>query len=348
MEIKKAQLAQDLGADAINDLSTAGNLTTIRRKIRDAVKLPIGAVPIYQAYQESIQKYGNPCAITEEEILDIVERQARDGVSTIGIHAGLTSSLLNQLKVSRRIMKMVSRGGTLVTAWMIYNRKENPFYSNFEQILRIFRNYDICLTLIAALRPGCIADGLDGLFIKELGTIGELVVRSRLAGVQVKVVTAGHMPIYHVATMIKVAKILCHNAPIGVLGPAVTDVAPAYDHIAHVIGSAIASAEGADYVLSVTPAEHLGFPNLDHLRIGIITMKIAAHVGDMVKLGEKVKNWDRELSIARSNLDWGKQIQLSIDPQKAKEMFLEVSPKGYCTTCGELCAFKLMKKYLKL
>jgi len=347
-EIAKLDAALQAGAHAVMDLSTGGDLDNNRQSIIDRSNVMIGTVPIYNALVEAQQKNGSMVAMSEDDIFRAVEKHCADGVDFITVHCGITRSVINQLKESGRIMDIVSRGGAFMTAWMLHNDKENPFFANYDHLLEIAHRYDVTLSLGDGLRPGCIDDASDGPQIAELIILGNLVQRARQAGVQVMVEGPGHVPLNQIQANMVMAKTLCHNAPFYVLGPLVTDIAPGYDHIAAAIGGAVAAAAGADFLCYVTPAEHLGLPEVEDVREGVIAARIAAHAADLARGLQSAWDWDREMAQARKNLDWPKQMELAINPEKARQIRTHRNDERQdcCTMCGDFCAYKIVSQYL--
>ncbi|MEQ2130385.1 phosphomethylpyrimidine synthase ThiC [Caldanaerobacter subterraneus KAk] len=347
-EIEKLKVAIDAGADAVMDLSTGGDVNKSRREIIKNSSVPVGTVPMYQAAVESISRYGSIVAMPDEFIFKVIEEQAKDGVDFITVHCGLTLESLKRLKDNKRIMNIVSRGGAFTIAWMLHNEKENPLYQYFDRLLDIAKKYDVTLSLGDGLRPGCLEDATDAAQIQELIILGELVKKAREAGVQVMVEGPGHVPIDQIEANVKLQKSLCHNAPFYVLGPVVTDIAPGYDHITAAIGGAIAAFAGADFLCYVTPAEHLGLPDIQDVKEGVIAAKIAAHAADIAKGIKKAREKDLAMAKARTNLDWNEQIRLSIDPEKAEKYRVTKNKPNVetCSMCGKFCAMKMVSKYL--
>ncbi len=347
-ELRKAKIAVEYGADTIMDLSTGGDIDAIRRKIIKNTDVPLGTVPIYQAGIGAGKTKGAIVDMDEDDMFNAIEKHAEDGVDFMTVHVGVTRKIVDLLVKRKRIIPMVSRGGTFHAAWIIHNGQENPLYSNYNYLLELAKKYDFTLSLGDGLRPGCIHDASDELQIQELLTISELVERAREEDVQVMVEGPGHVPIQQVGANVRMQKALCKGAPFYVLGPLVTDLAPGYDHIVGAIGGAIAAMEGADFLCYVTPAEHLGLPNEDDVKQGVIASKIAAHAADIAKLGEKASKLDDEMAHARIAIDWEKQYELSLDPTKAKlfhERVKAKEPKS-CTMCGEYCAMKIISEAL--
>ena len=348
LELRKAEAAIEAGADTIMDLSTGGDLDEIRRRILREVEVPLGTVPIYQAAIEAQSRHGAIVEMTEDDIFNVIERHAKDGVDFMTVHCGVTRESVERIIRQRRLLGIVSRGGTFLTAWIIHNQEENPLYANYDYLLEIAREYDVTLSLGDGLRPGCIHDATDKPQIQELLIIGELVKRAREAGVQAMVEGPGHIPLDQIEMNVKLEKSICDGAPFYVLGPLVTDVAPGYDHIVGAIGGALAAMAGADFLCYVTPSEHLALPSVEDVREGVIAARIAAHAADLVRRREIEAQWDYEISKARADLDWERQFKYAIDPLKARMIRESRSPRQQevCTMCGEFCAIKLLKRYL--
>ncbi|KOF56613.1 MULTISPECIES: phosphomethylpyrimidine synthase ThiC [Clostridium] len=345
MELKKVKTALKMKAEAIMDLSSYGKTEEFRKKLIEISSAMIGTVPIYDAvgfYDKELKD------ITAEEFLRVVEKQAEDGVDFMTIHAGINKETAEVFKRNSRVMNIVSRGGSLLYAWMELNNKENPFYEYFDEVLEICAKYDVTISLGDACRPGCIKDSTDPSQIKELITLGELTKRAWEKNVQVMIEGPGHMAINEIKSNMIIEKRLCHGAPFYVLGPIVTDIAPGYDHITSAIGGAIAAANGADFLCYVTPAEHLRLPNLDDMKEGIIAAKIAAHAADIAKNINGAREWDDKMAEARQKLDWNATFELSIDPEKAIRYRKESTPEDpdTCTMCGKMCAVRNMNKVM--
>jgi len=345
-ELKKLKAAEDAGADTIMDLSTGGNLDLIRRKIIQATKLPLGTVPIYQAVIEFARK-GKPFVnMSAEDLFGAIQKHGEDGIDFVTVHCGVTLESVARLKRQGRILDVVSRGGAILVEWMDFNKKENPLYAEFDRLLEIAREFDLVLSLGDGLRPGSIADATDRGQIQELIILGELTKRAWSKGVQVMIEGPGHIPLNEIEANILLQKKLCHNAPFYVLGPLVTDIAPGYDHIVSAIGGAIAALAGADFLCYVTPSEHLGLPDAEEVREGVVAARIAAHAADLARGNPLAFRRDLEMSKARKALDWEKQFKLCIDPKRAREIRKSRPPRNndVCTMCGEFCAIKISKK----
>ncbi|MBN1880070.1 phosphomethylpyrimidine synthase ThiC [bacterium] len=342
MEIDKAKTSVDTGADAVMDLSTGGDIRTIRRKVREVCPVPLGTVPIYEAMAELIQANKPLQELTADHLFEVIERHGEDGVDFITVHCGVTTHALERLNHQGRITRIVSRGGSLLAQWMVKNKRENPLYEQYDRLLEIARNYDMTLSLGDGLRPGCLADATDRAQIEELITLGELTDRAWKAGVQVMIEGPGHVPMNQIETNMRIQKTLCKGAPFYVLGPLVTDIAPGYDHITSAIGGALAAWAGADFLCYVTPAEHLRLPTLQDVREGVVASRIAAHAADIARGNARAFEQDRKMAVARRNLDWEAQIRCAIDPEKASQIRRSAPPadKDVCSMCGKFCAIK--------
>jgi len=340
--------ALQAGADAVMDLSTGGDLKGIRSMVLDLCPVPVGTVPIYEAAVKARLSYGGVLKMKEEDLFTVIEEHAAEGVDFMTLHCGLTMSALDCLRSEGRIMGLVSRGGAILAGWMLEKERENPLYENFDRLLEIARRYDVTLSLGDGMRPGCLEDATDRAQLQELLTLGELVQRAREAEVQVMVEGPGHVPFDQIETNMKVAKSICKGAPFYVLGPLVTDVTPGYDHISAAIGGTMAAVAGADFLCYVTPTEHLGLPGPEEVHQGVMASRIAAHAADVAKGVKGAREWDREMSLARRRLDWGSQLELSLDPGLAKSLYKRLNPqeKEECTMCGSYCALKMVKEYL--
>jgi len=348
-ELSKLQIAEEAGTDTIMDLSTGGNLNSIRQSILKASSLAVGTVPVYQAVVETVAERKAVVHMTADKIFQVIERQAEDGVDFITVHCGLTQASLERLIKQGRVEDIVSRGGAFLTTWMIANQKENPLYDQFDRLLEIARKYDVTLSLGDGLRPGCVADSTDRPQVQELILLGELASRAFEANVQVMIEGPGHIPFHEIKVNVLLEKKLCNNAPFYVLGPVVTDVAPGYDHITSAIGGAYAAASGADFLCYVTPGEHLRLPTLEDVKQGVVATRIAAHAGDIAKGVKGAASWDLKMAQWRKKRDWKRQIELSMDPKLARQMREESQPhlSDVCTMCGEYCALKLVESALR-
>ena len=345
MELQKVNDAVAMGAESIMDLSSFGDTQKFRRKLTAECPAIIGTVPIYDA----VVYYHKPLReITSEEWLQIAEMHAKDGVDFLTIHVGINKNTAERFKKMKRLTNIVSRGGSIIFAWMEMTGQENPFYEHFDRLLDICQEYDVTLSLGDACRPGCLEDATDVSQLEELLTLGELTRRAWEKNVQVMIEGPGHMPLDQIAANMKIQQSVCKGAPFYVLGPLVTDVAPGYDHITAAIGGAIAASTGASFLCYVTPAEHLRLPNRDDVKEGIIASRIAAHAADIAKGIPGAKEWDRKMAQARARLDWEEQFSLAIDPEKARRYRAESKPEkeDTCSMCGNFCAVKNMNRIL--
>lgn len=345
MELKKVNDAVDMGIESIMDLSSFGNTQEFRRKLTHECPAIIGTVPIYDA----VVYYHKPLKeITARQWIDIVEMHAKDGVDFMTIHVGINKSTATRFKNNKRLTNIVSRGGSIIFAWMEMTGQENPFYEYYDEILEICQKYDVTMSLGDACRPGCIEDASDISQIEELVTLGELTKRAWAKDVQVIVEGPGHMPLNQIEANMKIQQTICQGAPFYVLGPLVTDIAPGYDHITAAIGGAIAAANGAAFLCYVTPAEHLRLPDINDVKEGIIASKIAAHAADIAKGIKGAKDHDYQMSVARKNLDWQQMFDLAIDPDKARRYRKQAKPEkeDTCSMCGNFCAVKNMNRIL--
>ncbi len=345
VEVAKVNSAVAMGAESIMDLSSYGDTRTFRRRLTSECPAIIGTVPIYDA----VVYYHKPLKeITSQEWLDIVKMHAEDGVDFMTIHCGINKETAGKFKRNKRLTNIVSRGGSIIFAWMEMTGEENPFYEHYDEILDICREYDITMSLGDACRPGCLKDASDISQIEELITLGELTKRAWEKDVQVMVEGPGHMPLDQIAANMKIQQTICQGAPFYVLGPLVTDVAPGYDHITAAIGGAVAAAYGASFLCYVTPAEHLRLPDLEDVKEGIIASRIAAHAADVAKGIKGAVDWDNRMSEARKKLDWEGMFELSIDPEKARRYRASAKPEkeDTCSMCGNFCAVKNMNRIL--
>jgi phosphomethylpyrimidine synthase len=347
LEIKKMQAALDAGADTVMDLSTGNNLDDIRRELLARCPVPFGTVPIYQVIEgRSVEDID--CKV----IFEVVEKQAQQGVDFFTIHAGVLKEYLPL--VEKRVCGIVSRGGALLAKWMLHHNRQNPFYEMFDDLCAVMRQYDVCFSLGDGLRPGAIADATDEAQIAELKTLGELTLRAQNAGCQVMVEGPGHVPFDQIQYNMEIQQQICHGAPFYVLGPLVTDIAPGYDHITSAIGGTAAAFYGASFLCYVTPKEHLGLPNADDVRAGVIAAKIAAHAADVARGLKGAAERDKKLSQARADLDWKTHLAQSLDPATAERMHIEackeigedkLSSADYCSMCGQQwCSLRINKE----
>jgi phosphomethylpyrimidine synthase len=348
-ELEKLHTAVHLGSDTVMDLSTGGDIDAIRQAIIDASPVPIGTVPIYQVIQ-NIKDLGD---ITPRLLLDMVEHQAQQGVDYMTIHAGILKEYISLTR--DRITGIVSRGGSLIAQWMHLRNEQNPWYTHFDELSEILRAYDVTYSLGDGLRPGCLADANDAAQFAELETLGELTLKAWEHNVQVMIEGPGHIPMHLVKMNVEKEREVCHEAPFYVLGPLVTDIAPGYDHITSAIGAALAGEAGAAMLCYVTPKEHLGLPNKDDVRQGVIAYKIAAHAADVARGRKNARNRDDELSKARFAFDWNRQFELSLDPETARRMHDETLPQDvfksakFCSMCGpKFCSMRITQDVREL
>ena len=347
VEMKKVQSAVDMGAEAIMDLSSFGDTQKFRRKLTSECPAVIGTVPIYDAvvyYNKALKD------ITSDEWMEVVKMHAKDGVDFMTIHCGINRATADRFKQNLRHTNIVSRGGSIIFAWMELTGNENPFYERYDELLDICEEYDVTISLGDACRPGCLADASDVCQIEELVRLGELTKRAWEKDVQVMVEGPGHMPMDQIAANMKIQQSICMGAPFYVLGPLVTDIAPGYDHITSAIGGAIAAQNGAAFLCYVTPAEHLALPNVEDVKQGIIASKIAAHAADIAKGVRGAREIDDKMADARKNLDWDAQFECALDPETAKAIRDSRKPEDdhsdTCSMCGKFCAVRSMNKAL--
>lgn len=347
-ELEKIKAAVSAGADSIMDLSVSGDIDSMRKKTLAVTSTPVGTLPLYQAIAEAAVKRSSPLNMTVEDLFEVIERQAAEGVDFLALHCGTTMDVVERAKNEGRIDPLVSYGGSHLIGWMIYNQKENPLYEQYDRVLEIAKKYDATVSIADGMRPGCVADSLDGAQVHELVIIGELVRRAREAGVQIMVKGPGHVPVNQIEATITLQKSLCRGAPYFVFGPVVTDIAAGYDHISAAIGGAIAAWAGAELICYVTPAEHIGIPDVAQVREGVIAARIGAHAADLAKGLKGASDWDLNLSRARKDLDWEGQLAMALDPQRAREIRKERTgdTSAACAMCGKYCAMKVVSKYL--
>ncbi len=345
LELNKAKLCVEYGADALMDLSTGPELNKFRKEIIKSANIPIGTVPIYEAGVITLNKGKEIVDMDEDDIFKAIENQAKEGIDFMTLHCGITKDLVKKIQAEKRVMGIVSRGGTFLASWILHNDEENPLYSNYDYLLEIAKDYDITLSLGDGLRPGCLSDASDIPQIQELVTLGTLVKKAQKASVQTMVEGPGHMPLNQIKSNMEIQKTLCNGAPFYVLGPIVTDLAPGYDHITSAIGGAIAASSGADFLCYVTPAEHLSLPGLEDVKEGIIASKIAAQAGDIALGLDNAWDKEKEMSKARKNFDWEKQFDLAFDSSKPRKYRdkCELDDNEMCAMCGEYCSVKIAK-----
>jgi len=348
MEVAKIKAAVQAGTNAIMDLSVSGDIDAMRKETLAATPTPVGTLPLYQALAEAAEKYGSTTKMEEEALFDVIERQAAAGVDFLALHCGTTMDVVERAKKEGRIDPLVSYGGSHLIGWMVHNQRENPLYENYDRVLEIARKYDVTVSLADGMRPGCLADSLDGAQVQELVILGEMVRRAKEAGVQVMVKGPGHVPVNQLKATVTLQKSLCKGAPYFVFGPVVTDIAAGYDHISAAVGGAISAWAGAEFLCYVTAAEHLGLPGVEEVREGVIAALIAAHASDLAKNIPGAAQWDLEISRARKELNWEKQIELAIDPERAGKLKKERSgdSSAGCAMCGKYCAMEVVSGYL--
>lgn len=349
MEVNKARVAEASGADTLMELSTGGDFQEIRRRVIEATTLSVGSVPLYQAFIEAIRKYGAGVDMPEDDLFRVTEEQARLGTNFMAIHTGINSVCVERLKgQGGRFGGVCSRGGAFMIGWMLHNQKENPLYRDFDYLLEILKEHEVTLSLGNGLRAGAVHDSTDRAQIQEMIINAELADRAQAAGVQTIVEGPGHIPLDEIEANVKVMKRMTGERPFYMLGPLVTDIAPGHDHIVAAVGASLSSAFGADFICYVTPAEHLALPNVEDVRQGVITARIAAHIGDMVKNHDR----DQDLAMARARRDmlWKRQFQLALDPETARQVRGERAPSDsrVCTMCGDFCALKIIKENIDL
>jgi phosphomethylpyrimidine synthase len=340
-EVKKAKAAEECGADTLMELSVGGDLDIIRREVLTAVKLPVGNVPLYQAFCEAAKKYKNPNKLSEEMLFDLIEKQCADGISFMAIHCGINLYTIERLKKQGyRYGGLVSKGGTSMVAWMLANNKENPLYENFDRVASILKKYDVVLSLGNGLRAGAIHDSFDRAQVQELILNCELAEIGRKMGCQMMVEGPGHVPLDEIEANIILQKRMSNEAPYYMLGPLATDVTPGYDHISSAIGAASSARYGADLICYITPAEHLALPTEEDVRMGVKAAKIAVYIGDMNKYKDSRRERDKEMSKARRDSNWDKQFEWALFEEDAREIRKSREPqnKRTCTMCGEFCA----------
>ncbi|MFX0081738.1 MAG: phosphomethylpyrimidine synthase ThiC [Candidatus Hodarchaeota archaeon] len=353
-EVEKAKIAVKYGADTVMDLSTGvseSDIITIRKKILEQINVPLGTVPIYQSALRAIENKGAIIHMDEDDLFNVIEEQAKEGVDFFTIHVGVTKEIINYLIKHPRLMGVVSRGGTFLASWILENEMENPFNRRYDYLLEMAQEYDFTLSLGDGMRPGSIFDSTDYVQIQELLEISKLVKQAWATDVQVMVEGPGHIPANEIERNVRIQKSLCEEAPFYVLGPLVTDIAPGYDDIVGAIGGTIAGLAGADYLCYVTPSEHLGLPTIEDVKRGVISSKIAAHAVNIARYGKRASDWDYKMDLARKELNWGEMIKQAIDPELAYEIHYrngctEIND-DVCSMCGELCAIKILKDALE-
>ncbi|HVP94173.1 MAG TPA: phosphomethylpyrimidine synthase ThiC [Methanoregulaceae archaeon] len=344
-EIEKARAAERAGADTLMELSTGGDFSKIRKQIVAATSLSVGSVPLYQAFIEAARKYGAVVDMKEDDLFRITADQAKLGTNFMAIHTGINYETIKRLKNQGRHCGLVSRGGAFMTAWMIHNEKENPLYSEFDYLLEIMKEHEVTLSMGNGMRAGAVHDATDRAAVQELLINAELADKAHAEGVQTIVEGPGHIPLDEIEANVVLQKRVTNRKPFYMLGPLVTDIAPGYDDRVAAIGAAISSSLGADFICYVTPAEHLALPTVEEVYEGVMSSRIAAHVGDMIKL-KKTREADLEMGHARRELNWERQFQLAMNPARARAIRDERSPADTdaCTMCGDFCAIKIVNK----
>ncbi len=350
MEVQKAQAAEKAGADTLMELGTGGDFLAIRKKVIDSISLSVGSVPLYQGFIEAARKYGSIVHMTEDELFNATEAQAKLGTNFMAIHTGVNNITLDRLKAHGRYGGLCSRGGAFMSAWMMHNEKENPLYANFDYLVEILKEHEVVLSTGNGMRAGAVHDATDRAQIQELIINTELGQKAHDAGLQVIIEGPGHIPLDQIETNVKVMKEMSGHKPFYMLGPLATDIAPGYDHIVTAIGASLAASYGCDFLCYVTPAEHLALPNLEDVITGVKTSKIAAHIGDMVKYPERARQWDLDMGRARRDLDWEKMYSLALDPEHARKIRNDRAPEDTdaCTMCGNYCALKIVNQNYNL
>lgn len=348
-EMEKLEVLVKYGADAVMDLSTGGPIKELRKMMLKKSPIAVGTVPIYEAAVRTAEQKGSIAKMTPDELFKVIEEHAEEGVDFVTVHSGLTMRAVERLKKEGRILDIVSRGGSFLLEWMIYNEKDNPLYEQYDRLLEIALKYDMTLSLGDGMRPGCIADATDRTQLEELLTLGELRDLAVERNVQVIIEGPGHVPLNQVELNVKLEKEICKGAPFYVLGPLVTDIGMGYDHITAAIGGAIAGAAGADFLCYVTPSEHIRLPSIDDVKEGVIVSKLAAHAADIAKGIKGAIDKDIKMAKCRKALDWNGQIALSLNPDKVKAWRAEVPPTEteVCSMCGEFCAIRTVERALR-
>lgn len=348
-EMEKLDVLVKYGADAVMDLSTGGPIKELRAMMLKRSPIAVGTVPIYEAAVRTAEQKGSIAKMTPDELFKVIEEHAESGVDFVTVHSGLTMRAVERLKNEGRILDIVSRGGSFLLEWMVYNEKDNPLYEQYDRLLDIARKYDMTLSLGDGMRPGCLADATDRTQLEELLTLGELRDRAVENNVQVIIEGPGHVPLNQVELNVRLEKEICKGAPFYVLGPLVTDIGMGYDHISAAIGGAVAGAAGADFLCYVTPAEHIRLPSIDDVKEGVIVSKLAAHAADIAKGIKGAMEVDIKMARCRKALDWNGQIGLSLNPDKVREWRAEVPPTEteVCSMCGEFCAIRTVERALK-
>lgn len=347
-EIAKAKAAEAAGADTLMELGTGGDFLKMRKLVCDAISLSVGSVPLYQAFIEAARRDGSIVHMTEDDLWNATEEQAKLGTNFMAIHTGINNVTLDRLKAHGRYGGLCSRGGAFMSSWMMHNQKENPLYERFDYLCEILKEHEVTLSTGNGMRAGAVHDATDRAQIQELIINSECAQKAHDMGIQVIVEGPGHVPLDEIEMNVKLMKSMSGNKPFYMLGPLVTDIGAGRDHIVTAIGAATSAAAGCDFLCYVTPAEHLALPNLQDVIEGVKTSKIAAHVGDMVK--NKDRDWDLNMGRARRDLDWNKMYELALDPELAKDIRSSRAPEDTdaCTMCGNYCALKIVNKNYNL
>jgi phosphomethylpyrimidine synthase len=341
-ELAKLEAAIDAGADAVMDLSTGEGAGELRKEIVKRSTIPVGTVPMYDAALHAYEKKGDPALFAPDDLFEAITRHAEDGIDFVTVHCGVTRSCVEKVRSSKRVTRIVSRGGSLLAAWMEREEEENPLYTRYDEMLEILKKHDVTISLGDGLRPGCGADATDPAQLQELITLGELTLRAWEAGVQVMVEGPGHVPLNQIQANVVLQKRLCHGAPFYVLGPLVTDIGAGYDHITGAIGGALAGMAGADFLCYVTPAEHLSLPDLDDVRRGVMASRIAGHAVDISRGNQAAIDRDLAMSRCRAALDWKGQIENALDPVEVRNRLSATKDLDeVCSMCDKLCAMKV-------
>jgi phosphomethylpyrimidine synthase len=348
-ETEKLEVLVKYGADAVMDLSTGGPIRELRKMMLERSPIAVGTVPIYEAAVRAAEQKGAIARMTPDDLFGVIEEHGASGVDFVTVHTGLTMRAVERLKKEGRILDIVSRGGSFLLEWMIFNEVDNPLYEQFDRLLDIARRYDMTLSLGDGMRPGCLADATDRTQIEELLTLGELRDRAVEEGVQVIIEGPGHVPLNQVEMNVRLEKEICKGAPFYVLGPLVTDIGMGYDHITAAIGGAVAGAAGADFLCYVTPSEHIRLPSIEDVKEGVIVSRLAAHAADIAKGIHNAMDADNRMARSRKALDWNGQIALSLNPDKVRAWRAEVPPTEteVCSMCGEFCAIRTVERALK-
>lgn len=348
-EREKLDVLVRYGADAVMDLSTGGPIRDLRAMMLERSPIAVGTVPIYEAAVRAVEQKEMISKMTAEDLFAVIEEHGDQGVDFVTVHSGLTMKAVERLRKEGRVLDVVSRGGSFLVEWMIYNEKENPLYEQFDRLVEIARRYDMTLSLGDGMRPGCLADATDRTQIEELLTLGELRDRAVESDVQVIIEGPGHVPLSQVELNVKIEKEICKGAPFYVLGPLVTDIGMGYDHITAAIGGALAGAAGADFLCYVTPSEHIRLPTLEDVKEGVIASKLAAHAADIAKGVRGALDKDIAMARCRKALDWNGQIELSLNPERVRSLRAETPPTeaDVCSMCGEFCAIRTVERALK-